>query len=167
MFQSPVVHVHRRLSPHHFRSQRRWLYYPASFSFPARDISHVRTTNRFQCAFNANSRIRFEYPLPIRFNLVRTIVYKRTHASLTGAGDCHMTRRKKDVSPLMFWRFSQAKERAFDTEEAAKIIFFEKRQVCRRKKLIRVYRRRNLVRGSLPLLNIAATCDCSHAQQWQ
>ena len=63
------------------------------------------------------------------------------------------------------------KEKTFDMEEAAEIIiyFLKKHQVCRQKKIMRANRRRRLVRDSLSLLvsEIAAMCDCSHAQSWQ
>ena len=62
---------------------------------------------------------------------------------------------------LCHWQLSlydtskkQAKERLLDVEEAADIIYLKKWQVCTQKKLMRAYRRRKLVRGSLPLLDI-------------
>ena len=83
-------------------------------------------------------------PLPIRFDRIRTIVLQRiptnctyTRATLTDAGDYHMTRQKKDRYPLIFLAVfvplclcdvskKQAKERALDIKAAAeKMIFFE------------------------------------------
>ena len=68
---------------------------------------------------------------------------------------CGMLRKSRLRREHLIWKKKQI------------LYLLKKQQVFRQKKLMRAYRRCRLVRGSLPLLDTAATCDFSLDQPWQ